>query len=622
MKTDTSSVSYEKNSTFWNTVSLCEHYYSQFQHRNIFDIRHTGCGKTTAAIEYIHHEVRNGRNVIVVMRSYENLEECKNKLDSDVYERALIFRGKTQPGMCYQGEQRITSLDYIRPINTCTFCPAEEYCEYNKQIAELSNLKDDGVVVFVVKEMLPFVLNLLSWEGITTIIDDVPLADIMMPTYSTSLSNLEEIESFISRHIGSNGAINNAIGLLKNQEKDVIISYIRENQLEIVSQLHEIEEIVSDHLNPSSQSKFQDDEKIPDFKIIYPLIDAVRQDGEIKIYNSLNGPISNVRIVENRLSKLKSIRVFYLNATPGGRDEYCMDQLGDYGDPIRSDAELNDNFTVIHVSDHRYPATGILQSPDAIIGHIEAVNKELIGALECLDESFVLFSHGEVYFSVFQDLETFEGNHMPVKFFGSLVSSTNEFRGVKISIIVGTPSLPPEAFFHPAYDEWMIPVEERESNYPVPRLISNIESKNQIIQMIGRIMRKDERNPEAKKICIVFSDIDLADGEYMPQNGAKIERHSIRSAAGRDTLLSRMHRLSREALEESIIEKMFSEIDLELELGKRILLNQYAEKVANQVKLISASKIKGILSNQYKVERIPHGKFNRQTHFITEKLSS
>ncbi|TAJ44230.1 hypothetical protein CUJ86_09420 [Methanofollis fontis] len=563
------------------------------------------------------------------MQSYTLLEEMHGKISPKYKDRTMIYRGKTQENMCCRQEEIKKYYRHIKPSNICSNCNNKESCIYRSQGEQLRGLIRDGqgIAIFTVKEMIKPVLSFLIGREITIIIDDVPLSDVLMPEEETDIDNLYKISKFVSNIQGTT-IIPELVPMLIDGPLTDIRSYLDGNHTKINRELEIIERHVIETILTSSN------ESIPDFRIIYSLIKGYGQDHPFTLYNKSLNEMAPIKVVLDESHHLKQHRVFYLNATPSQKDRYCMDILGDYGSPLIKDAEPNDNYLIIQVQDAKYPASGILQNPEPLIKKIKTVSNDAIGALNYLDEKAVIFVKNNVYSRAFESGAVFDLPHEHVKFFGKESKGTNDHRDKSMAIIPGTPILPPEAYYHPAYEEVMKPKEEIEKEieqnkerthkkpvYPVQNEIIENDSNNEIFQMLGRIFRQDESNPDKKKVCILFSNSEIAQEDYMPQNGARIEKCWMNTEKGKTSIKNRLKREYKGIFIPKIIEKMCQEIEARLDKGEIISLHKFAESGSDQVKIMSATKLKIELELRYSIKTKPFGQNNRNTKFIVGKLS-
>lgn len=171
--------------------------YSDITARNIFDTRFTGSGKTTSAIEFISQSVFQNKSVIVLMQSYERLENnYHSKFDDSLKERTVTFKGKTQEGMCiHSAEYKKLWRAKTPPKNECDICPESKKCVYQKQLANLTKFSksSEGFCVLTTEKNLNKVYSGIRDLNPVLIIDDISLSSVVMPESEIKSYDLDSL---------------------------------------------------------------------------------------------------------------------------------------------------------------------------------------------------------------------------------------------------------------------------------------------------------------------------------------------------------------------------------------------------------------------------------------------
>lgn len=150
-------------------------------HPKIYNCSHTGGNKTTRAIKFIEGQIRNRKNVIVIMQSYDILEVAyQSRFSSLVQSRTIILKGRTQDGVCDYAEGLSRYYEYTIPKVKCN-CGHESSCLFTENIDRIkdSDASGFGIVVLTTPKLLDYVLNIIDGPMPTVIIDDVPFSEVV-----------------------------------------------------------------------------------------------------------------------------------------------------------------------------------------------------------------------------------------------------------------------------------------------------------------------------------------------------------------------------------------------------------------------------------------------------------
>ena len=554
--------------------------------QNILDSRHTGAGKTTSAIEYVSSEVERGRSVIVLMQSYERLENNYfRQFTPDLQNRALIFKGKTQAGMCKHSSRYSRIWRYSRPTNECGECDAKDSCLYQDQIRRLQELIHDrqGFVILTTDRLLHFILKNCNPFQPTIIVDDIHLSTIITPEFIIKHKGLEDIQQFFKYQGKDESSLNSLLDELleDNLTETEIREYILSHTRELTEESTSLKLSLSNIENSSMA--------IPDFKSLFSIIDASRNVESIHFFR-IN---EDIKIFIDYSSIFKGYRFFYLDATPSLKDIYCIDRLGDC-ERITANAELNDNYYILQIGDSANSKQS-LETSIRFIKHYEEITNVFNNDLDFIAQPLLLFtfeSVNRIWKDRFQNVK-----YDFINYFGSNTRGTNDFNDYPLSMILGNPYLPPEYFRHPAFDKYW----KKKGKFP-DRSITDQEAKVNLLQMMGRTLRYNPSDPNQKKMVILFSDIDLTD-DCLKQNGGRVKRYFITARGEKEKLINGIKKGCQVSLEDKILNKMKLIVDNKLS-EEDVYLDQISKELAQHISLFKDSTIKTKLENLYITEKV------------------
>lgn len=604
--------------------------YSEIHERNIFDTRFTGGGKTTSALEYLHTVVPNGHWVIVLMQSYERLQSnYLSHFDDALKERTILFKGKTQEGLCkYSQALRDLSSKDILAKTMCASCDERDTCEYQKQVTRIRQNKDsnEGCCILTTEKNLPIILKDIASKNPDLLIDDIPLSVILSPEIKISSHDLSSLQHYLQKYAEQAGKLNELISKIKDYKKDddtAIGLFIDLNKGDLFKELELFK------VGTSGKGAFPHHTSM---KIASELLYHYKQKNTIHFYQEPD----YLKIVIDTSNNYQSNRVIYLNATPTQKDEYCINHLGDVK-RIEGKAPESKNYFIFQITDSATSRQAILD-PRKIKTDFLAITDIFKEALAFTNQKFLLFTFNAAY-EKWVTAGILSGlSYSPEIYFGDATRGTNEYKDYPISMIVGTPYYPPEYFLHPAFEgSWkqddVYETERKKSRYVyrVPRDISKEEALINLLQMIGRNLRESSDSPDAVKVVFVFSDIDIALACKV-QNGGSVYPIKIRQdiqiiqgkKKGTPTNFNAFKKACQKALRPSIIRGIENHID-------KILLNNpdmphsletAASELQAQINIYSTQNIKDrIIRPLYEIENkeiINNGK-TINTAFIVKK---
>lgn len=588
--------------------------YSEIQERNIFDTRFTGSGKTTSALQYIEDVGKENRPVIVLMQSYERLENNYHRPLDEAKVRTVTFKGKTQEDMCiHSGEYKKLWKEKTPPKSECDKCVESKKCRYQKQLSDLTELSKSkkGFCVLTTEKNFNKVYGSIKDCNPVLIIDDISLSSVVMPESEITSYDLDSL----IQHLQKQGTRAHNLHELALMLKD----YTKENEIEIINFI-----ILNDgHLHRELQQFLTDKtgtSDLPSHKglaFLSRLIRAVKTNGSLHFYSDFN----RLKIVSDESSKFKSIRVCYLNATPSIKDEYCIEQLGDYK-PLKATVKESKKYVVFQILDSATTKDNVKKSI-RMQGDVKEITKVIKPTLSATEQKLLIFGHDDVLKewgkqNVFSGVET-----ASEIYFGSNTRGTNDYKDYPISLILGTPYYPQEYFLHPAFEpHWKTKAQiekEREENPNgflsyVPRNISNQEARTNLLQMIGRNLRDSPNNPGAVKIVIVFTSIDIKK-ECKEQNGSTVIPTLIRSdiqvkrgkKKGETPFFDKFKAVSQKALKPQIMKFIEKHIDnlIKENLGEPVPLHVVAIELQDRIQIYDVGGIKSLINKIYDTESRP-----------------
>lgn len=585
--------------------------YFDIKERNIFDTRFTGCGKTTSAIEYISEVVGAKRPVIVLMQSYERLENNYHaQFDESLQARTVIFKGRSQPEMCTHSiEYQKLWKDRKTPKNECEKCPDSKKCKFQNQLKELTKFKEskEGFILLTTEKNLNKILSEINDPNPVLIIDDISLSSVVMPESEITSYDLQSLVRHLHKQ-GSKARYLHDLALILTDftegKESEIISYITVNYGQL---LRELQQFLTDHSGNADLPGH------PALSFIYLLIIAVKSRGKLHFYSEYN----KLKVVADDSSKYNSIRICYLNATPSVRDEYCIRQLGDYKH-LTAKVDDTKRYFIFQIVDSATTKQAILD-PKKIKKDFLATTDVIKNALRFIAQPLLLFAHREV-FQKWVTTGILSGlDYSPEIYFGSGTRGTNDYKNYPISFVLGTPYYPPEYFLHPAFEQhWKSKEEiakEREKNPKgflcyVNRDISDQEAKINILQMIGRNLRDSPNNPDAVKVVVVFSDIDIVD-DCKKQNGGTVIKWNIRrempvfrGKKGDAPKYKKYRKACQAGLKSQIVRRIEEHIDKMLNENpdESYSVQVVASELQDQIKIYDTEWIKQQINKLYDTE--------------------
>lgn len=572
---------------------------------NIFDTRPVGFGKTESAIEYIEKEVAQGKIVIFLMGSYDNLEEVKNKLSKKSKERTIIFEGRTRPGMCKDSEQLSLLYQKTRPSRNCRTCEERNRCRYERQnesidifLKEIDTEKqttitgtiDTGFAVFTTPNITWTLLDKLEKRNITTIIDDIAIANLVMPESPVPLEQIRLVNHYLENKPDL-PLQKSIIEALFAQDLNVKKT-IKESKTKIYDEL----KVLSRYIETDIKSGIKDFETLPNINFLYDIIDfeeIIFKENVLLIFSSK---------VQD-LTRGNRNRIYYINATPDIKNIVAMDLLGKYQEKSGS-AQRNEKHIILQIVDSKNSKGTLKDRGARVYKDLEKIQRWIEPSFRFIDKKIVFMSNNDAYESIVEPKTTIP--HDFVKFYGKESKSTNNYRNAPLCIIAGTPILPPNYFESPLLNQYhkneFKLQEEREKNEgskykrPIYQVYDNVIQSSTlayITQMCGRNLRQGE-NPNTK-IVVLFSDAELSELDYLEKNGARIEKFALHNKKkiendnGEHEFYKRFNALLREAIGSLILTRISEIIDQRLDNNEDVWVNEFAGEIYRKINYVPIS---------------------------------
>ena len=563
--------------------------YEIYPRLNVLDISPTGSGKTTSAIQHAEYLVTRGKNVVVVMQSYKLLEEARNRLHADTKKRTLIFKGKTQEDICPFFKELTALYEHVI-TSYCKGCKDKKKCQYYKQINWIKQRRNfDGMCIFTVANNVSIVLSTIESKDVTIIVDDVPISYLLEPTDVITYEELEQIRDYLS-------SMENTTLMQR------VVDFLFADTFEIESLRNDFVKYGGEFFRAETEKLAAQAKKDPwnedllDFKIIYKIIARLQENRSFYKEKSKKTVIFS----EDNIDFYRDYRILYLNATPASLEtrettpDYVIgipslyELLGDYY-LFFEPPPLNENWVILQVDgdDYKYSKDTIANSKPVknCIKEILSLND---GISKYLEMNCLLVTSKDVYINkeLEAELKKYGYKHNHGYYFGDNTHSTNKFINNRLCICAGTPYLSPDYYKKPHYS----PVRCENNYYSVDNDIIAIDSRNEIIQGLSRVLRG---NPEICKLGIYFGNVKL--GDKIAINGAKIKNgYSIYSNEDKEKFIKKVKKELRRIYRAPLIEKLCKEIDSQLAEGNSIKLDSFAKEFI----------IKKGLDNLYNVDTI------------------
>ena len=605
--------------------------YSDISERNIFDTRFTGSGKTTSAIEYISEVVGENKPVIVLMQSYERLENnYRAQFDESLQARTVIFKGRSQPKMCTHSiEYQKLWKDRKTPKNECKKCPDFEKCAYQKQLVKLDEFSqsNNGFCVLTTEKNLNKIFSKTKDLNPVIIIDDISLSSVIMPEIDITskeiislIHHLQEIGSRVS-HLHELASLFSDFSIEKEIE---IITYITRNDNQL---LLEYQQFLTDHRGNA------DLPSPPALSFLYNLIKGVKSTAELHFYYDFY----TIKVIVDESPKFNCLRICYLNATPSLKDEYCINLLCDFKSLTAKVAESK-RYIVFQIADSANTKQAIIKS-ERMQGDVQELIKVINSPLKFVGQKLLIFLHDDVK-KEWETQNVFSGTEIEFEiYFGDATRGTNDYKDYPISFVLGTPYYPSEYFLHPAFESSWRTNEEIEADrqkhpntsvFFVNRDISDLEAKINLLQMIGRNLRDSPSNPNAVKIVIVFTSIDIAK-ECKEQNGSTVIKTDIRKEIpvkqgkkkGKTPFFDKYKTVGQKALNPQIKRSIKDYINKLIEENPDvpIPLDDIAKILQEKITIYEIAGIKAIISKLYYTDswHVENNGRKTNTAFIIKK---
>jgi len=496
------------------------------------------------------------------------------------------------------------------PKDECKKCPDSETCGYQTQLKQLASFKQstEGFCILTTEKNLnnKAISEVMVLLNPILIIDDISLSSVVLPELEVKVYVLESLVQHLQKqgpkatHL--HALVSRLCNFKKGNEND-IISYIADNESPLNRELRLFQ---TDHEGKESLPSH------PALSFISRLIYAVKHSDRLTFYSENN----LLKIVSDETSKFNHIRICYLNATPSLKDEYCIEQLGDYHH-LKGKVEQQKKYVVFQIVDSATTKQAIRDS-ERMRTDVKELTNVIRPTLGFTEQKLLIFGHDDVL-KEWGKSDVFSGIDSSFEiYFGSGTRGTNEYKDYPISFVLGTPYYPPEYFLYPAFKEhW-------------DRKTSDHEAKINLLQMIGRNLRDSPTNPKAVKVVVVFTSIDIAK-ECQEQNGGTVFKTNIRreipimqgKRKGKTPFFDAYKKASQAALKPRIKRSIEEHIDklIEQNPSEPLALHRIAEVLQKRIKIYDVEGTKTLIKEIYKTESkfIERDGKKVNTAFITHK---
>ena len=565
------------------------------------------------------------------MQSYERLQNnYYSQFAPSLQARTLLFKGKTQKGLCTHSSQYQKLWEEGKtPKNECETCPDVSKCAYQKQIQSIEEFKESkqGFCILTTDKNLNNILSRTKGLDPVIIIDDISLASIITPETEITRYKLEALYHHLQKHASRAKCLCELISLLTddNDEIEATISiFLEKHNDQLFGELSKFQ------VGASGGSELPSH---PSMNFVANLLYWNKNGHTIHFYSEYK----KLKIVADATAEYQPKKIIYLNATPSFKDKYCIARLGNCK-RLEGKVEIQKRYYIFQIIDSATTKQAILTS-SRMKADFQVLTNIIKPPLGFTGQKLLLFGHDEVLDNwgkegIFSGLETsFE------IYFGSGTRGTNDYKDYPIAFLIGTPYYPPEYFLHPAFEpHWKSEEErakEREKNpgaplYYVPRNISDQEAQINLLQMIGRNLRESEENPDAVKIVVVFTSVDITEA-CKKQNGGNVFKINIRSEIpiirgekkGKTPNIDALKRACQAALRPQILKKIEKHVDLTISKNDNspIQLQPTATGLHKQIEIYDIEGIKKLIKERYKTQnlRIKNGVKQVLSAFIVKK---
>ena len=191
---------------------------------------------------------------IVLMQSYERLENNYHPQLVEAKVPTLIFKGKTQEGLCIHSvKYKKLWKDKTPPKNECDKCPESEKCQYQKQLNDLIEFSKskEGFCVLTTEKNFKKVYSEIKDRNPVLIIDDISLSSVVMPESEITDFDLESLVLHLQKQGTRAQNIHELALMLKDYTKETEIDIINFIILNDGHLLRELQQFLTDNTGTS-----------------------------------------------------------------------------------------------------------------------------------------------------------------------------------------------------------------------------------------------------------------------------------------------------------------------------------------------------------------------------------
>jgi|GEM_PF-2401066 hypothetical protein len=518
--------------------------------KNIADFRHLGYGKTKEADELSAYLAEKGKRILRILPNYKI---CKERVEG--LPGSMVFRGRSQKGMCFVLEECPEIYDFIVGRNLCKNCTYKigKECEYLKQFENFQN------IVFSVRENLPLLLKVFKPDLV--VIDDVNILDIVYHIEDFHIGTLKSAKLTYAKELEP------LFDYLLTDRIEDALEFVWKNRDLVEREIRRVEEFIVENYNV-----FKKKEKtLRSLKILAILYEAI--DKKPLIFPYSLGRSKHYLRINWEDWRLKGKRIIYQTATPSFKEKETLRKLGSYL-TLHREADPNPNWRVIQLTGGKYSKSVAKKSPrfDSAMKRIFEMVKPL---LEFVNHKIVVFAPRELINERFCPITGEDGFIQYIGHYERLSTSTNSVKNNLISCVGGILFKPPLFYLRKPYVDSMDRIAKIDggipdiSSYIVDEKIRDNEVSNSVKQELARVFRGDKN---VKKIATVVSEISIDEDGIIPEIGAIVEKYHINDSEA----MKRIKEYLRETYADLVIEKCGEIIKERIRKEGRVKLDEIA----------------------------------------------
>ena len=454
---------------------------------NLLDKRQQGLGKSTSAVVRAETYVTNGDTVILAYPDYDLAKEFASLVDTDY----IIFKGRTQPGMCKILET-VNVYGYFPPLFLCKYCNLKNGCPYQQQKEEIKKTK----LIFTVYHNVPILLEMIPKPVV--ILDDVDITNLIYYKYEPDLKTLRFVQITLKNDYPT---LSDAIHEWYVGNMDTALAKARSDAYK--NELFTLESNLIANLLETPE--FAD--VLRGYETLYALYLASKAEEADYDPKTLT-----IRWKSWILKKAK--RIEYLKASITELQETLFAQLGEY--EVWSKKVFNPNVRIIQLFNpdrkrrYYYCKTTLIKHPETF-ERLAKIVYEIAKTLNKFNQPLLVIMAKEVYdkyfrHSVFSQILALENVDFTFFWHKGTYGTNASYNIYNYVLILGTLNKPLETYQEPIYRENGI---KRSQDSPFHFM--HDETKKHIIDCMERLRLAVT---PTRKLVVVLSEIPLDDLGY------------------------------------------------------------------------------------------------------------